>query len=55
MTQKDSGWVRGEWLVGLWIVGVISFQEIFGLCGVKDHIVDRRYDVTLMHGRTDGM
>ena len=25
----------GEWKVGQWIVGVISFQKIFGLCGLK--------------------
>ena len=36
-------WVRkGEWLVGHWVVGVISFQKIFGLCGLKDHTVEIR-------------
>ena len=45
----------GEWWVGQWIVGVISFQKIFGLCGLKGHIVEIRWDVTLVHGqRTDG-
>jgi len=38
--------------VGQWIVGVISFQKIFGLCGLKGHIVEIRWDVTLVHGRT---
>ena len=37
----------GEWKVGQWIVGVISFQKIFGLYGIKGHIVDIRWDVTL--------
>ena len=35
-----------------WIVGVISFQKIFGLCGLKGHIVEIRWDVTIVHGRT---
>ena len=40
----------GEWLVGQWIVGVISFQKIFGLCGLKGRIVERdRY----RHGQTE--
>ena len=37
--------VMGEWLVGQWIVDIISFQEIFGLYGLKGHIVEKRYDV----------
>ena len=41
--------------MGQWIVGVISFQKIFGLCGLKGHIVEIRWDVTLVHARTDGM
>ena len=40
--------------MGQWIVGVISFQKIFGLCGLKGHIVEIRWDVTIVHGRTDG-
>ena len=41
----------GEWKVGQWIVGVISFQKIFGLCGLKGHIVDKRWGVTTVtHG-----
>ena len=32
--------VLGEWLVGQWIVGIISFQKIFGLCGHNGHIVE---------------
>ena len=34
-----------------WIVGVISFQKIFGLCGLKGHIVEIRWDVTLVDGQ----
>ena len=46
-----SGNVMGEWWVGQWIVGVISFQKIFGLCGLKGHIVDKRWGVTTVtHG-----
>ena len=42
--------------MGQWIVGVISFQKIFGLCGLKHHIVEIRWDVTLehTHRRTEG-
>ena len=28
-----SVWVMGEWAVGYWIVGVTSFQKIYGLIG----------------------
>ena len=39
-----SGW-------GHWIVDAISFQKIFGLCGLKGHIVDKRWGVTTVtHG-----
>ena len=31
--------VMGEWSVGQWIVGVISFKKIYGLYGLKHHIV----------------
>ena len=41
-------------VVGEWIVDVISFQKIFGLCGLKCHIVEIWRDVTLEDGRTDG-
>ena len=34
-----------------WIVDVISFQKIFGLCGLKCHIVEIWRDVTLVHGQ----
>ena len=37
-----------------WIVDVISFQKIFGLCGLKCHIVEIWRDVTFEDGRTDG-
>ena len=32
--------------VSQWIVGVISFQKIFGLYGLKHHIVEISGDVT---------
>ena len=40
-------WVRkgDELVVGMvdqWIVGVISFQKIFGLYGLKGHKVEKR-------------
>ena len=35
-------------------MGVIRFQKIFGLFGLKGHIVDKRWDVTLVHGWTHG-
>ena len=41
--------------MGHWIVGVISFQKIYGLCGLKGHIVDKRWGMTTVtHGRTHG-
>ena len=50
MDEKSDGWVWGgsdgservmsEWLVGQWIVGVISFQKLFGMCGLNGHIVE---------------
>ena len=44
--------VMGEWLLGQWIVGVISFQKIYGLYGLKHHRVEISGDVTDA-GRTD--
>ena len=41
--SSGSGNVMGEWFVG-----VLSFQKIFGLCGLKGHIVEIRWDVTLV-------
>ena len=41
-----SLWVMGEWSVGQWIVDVRSFQKIFGLYGLKHHIVEISGDVT---------
>ena len=36
-----SVWVMGEWAVGHWIVGIISFQKIYGLYGLNlNHAVD---------------
>ena len=34
-------WVMGEWAVGHWIVGVTSFQKIYGLCSVKHQKVEK--------------
>ena len=42
----------GEWLVGQWIVDVMSFQKIFVLYGLKHHIVEKKWGVTLVDGRT---
>ena len=43
----------GKWSVGQWIVGVISFQKMYGLYGLKHHIVEKSGDVTDPDGRTD--
>ena len=33
--------MMGEWAVGHWIVGIISFQKIYGLYGLNlNHAVD---------------
>ena len=32
---SGSVWVIGEWAVVYWIVGVISFQKIYGLYGLN--------------------
>ena len=45
--------MMGEGAVGQWIVGVTSFQKIFGLCGPKCHIVEIWRDVTLDDTRTE--
>ena len=45
-----SVWVMGS---GHWIVGVMSFQKMYGLYGLKHHIVEISGDVTDA-GRTDG-
>ena len=44
--------MMGEWAVGYWIVGVTSFQKIYGLYGVEHHKVEISGDVTKA-GRTD--
>ena len=41
-----SVWLMGEWSVGQWIVVVISFQKMYGLYGLKHHIVEKSGDVT---------
>ena len=38
--------VMFEWSVGQWIVGVLSFQKMFGWYGIKHHIVEISRDVT---------
>ena len=40
-------WVIGEWSVGQWIVGVISFQKMYGLYGLKHHTTEINGDVTM--------
>ena len=35
-----SAWVMGEWAVGHRVVGIMSFQKIYGLYGLKHHTVD---------------
>ena len=41
----SEGWhVNGSWMA--------SFQKIYGLCGLKGHIVEIRGGVTLVDGRT---
>ena len=45
-------WVMWEWAVGQWIVGVTSFQKIYGLYGLNHHTVEISGGVTEA-GRTD--
>ena len=40
-------------VVGELIVNVLSFQKIFGLCGLKCQIVEIWRDVTFEDGRTE--
>ena len=37
----------GEWAVGYRIVGVTSFQKIYGLYGLKHHMMEINGDVTM--------
>ena len=47
--------VNQDVVLGDWVVDVISFQKIFGLCGLECHTVEIWRDVTLVDGqRTDG-
>ena len=39
-------WVMDEWSVVQWIVDVMSFQKMYGLYGLKNHIVEISGDVT---------
>ena len=38
-------------VMGEWIVGVMSFQKMYGLYGLKHHIVEISGDVTDADGR----
>ena len=38
--------MMGKWSMGRWIVGVTSFQKIYGLYGLKQHKVKISGDVT---------
>ena len=46
-------WVMGEWSVGQCILGVMSFQKMYGLYGLKHHIVEKSGDVTDPDGQTN--
>ena len=37
-------WVLGEWSLGQWIVGVKSFQKMYGLYGLKNHTVGQKFE-----------
>ena len=37
--------VMGVWVVGQWVVGDISFRKMYGLYGLKHHIVEMSGDV----------
>ena len=41
-----SVWVMGKWVVGQWIVGIMGFQKMYGLYGLKHQIVEMSGDVT---------
>ena len=41
-----SVWVMDEWSEDQWIAGVLCFQKMYGLYGLKHHIVDISGDVT---------
>ena len=38
--------IIGHWSLGQWIVGVISFQKMYGLYGLKHYTVEISGDVT---------
>ena len=42
-------WVMGEWSVVQWIVGVISFQKMYGLYGLKHHTVEIRFTICFLY------
>ena len=46
-------WAIGEWAESHWIIGVTSFQKIYGLYSVGHRKVEISGDVTKV-GRTDG-
>ena len=35
-----SVWVMGEWSADQWIAGVLCFQKMYGLYGLKHHVVE---------------
>ena len=39
-------WVMDQWSVVQWVVDVMSFQKMYGLYGLKHHIVEISGDVT---------
>ena len=41
----------GEWSVGQWIVGVMSFQKMFGLYGIKHHKWRQVEMSPMLHGQ----
>ena len=43
---RFGGFHGSEMVMGEWIVGVISFQKMYGLYGLKHHIVAISGDVT---------
>ena len=53
--MSESGRVvpMGELMLGRWKRDVISFQKIFGLCGLNGHIVKISLGLKLVDGRRE--
>ena len=49
---RSGGFGGSVWVIGEWLVGVIRFQKMYGLYGLKQHIVEISGDVTAA-GRRD--